>query len=412
MEQAGLVDAAVADYVGRLGRAALMRLVEAKIIEVDADRIAAEAERRQREKGVWVGQATEHGCKTVFARADACDVIWFDAMVDRFADLLGRRGDDRTKDERRAAAIGILANPAYALRLLAEDEAPSLFDPALDDEELPEGDHDPVVEGLPVESGADGRVDGPSTSSGPWAGSSDRAESATDDPAGEHPAQPAGPELVEGPETQPGRDHPVRYPRFDHDHNLARAAIRAISQLDPAKLRPDATLYLHIAHETLQHGLGVVRVEDIGPVVSSLVADWLHGCQVTVKPVIDLNADLLPVDAYEIPRPMRERMFLKRPGSDFPFSTSTGPHLDLDHSDPYRPGRTGQTRENNLGPEARPEHRVITHGLWNRRQPEPGTVLFRAPYGRVFLVNSTGAHDLGEGPFAHHIWQAAAPTHD
>ncbi|QDP98086.1 hypothetical protein FOE78_21230 [Microlunatus elymi] len=146
--------------------------------------------------------------------------------------------------------------------------------------------------------------------------------------------------------------------------------------------------------------------------MSSLVADWLHGCQVTIKPVIDLNTDLLPVDAYEIPRPMRERMFLKRPGSDFPFSTSTGPHLDLDHSDPYRPGRTGQTRENNLGPEARPEHRVITHGLWNRRQPEPGTVLFRAPYGRVFLVNSTGAHDLGEGPFAHHIWQAAAPTHD
>ncbi|QDP98085.1 DUF222 domain-containing protein [Microlunatus elymi] len=199
VEQAGLVDAAVADYVGRLGRAALMRLVEAKIIEVDADRIAAEAERRQREKGVWVGQATEHGCKTVFARADACDVIWFDAMVDRFADLLGRRGDDRTKDERRAAAIGILANPAYALRLLAEDDAPSLFDSALGDEDLPEDDHDP---------------------------------------AGEHPAQPEGPELVEGPETQPGHDHPVRYPRFDHDHNLARAAIRAISQPTPRSCGP------------------------------------------------------------------------------------------------------------------------------------------------------------------------------
>ena len=166
---------------------------------------------------------------------------------------------------------------------------------------------------------------------------------------------------------------------------------------------------MHIATETLQTGLGVTRVEDIGPIVSSLVADWLRNCHVTVKPVIDLPVDLTPVDAYEIPRPMRERMFLKRPTSVFPYSSSGGQHLDLDHSVPYRDCLSGQTREDNLGPMARREHNLITHGPWNRRQPEPGTYVFRAPRGRVFLVNSTGTHDLGEGRFAHQIWQSATP---
>ena len=106
--------------------------------------------------------------------------------------------------------------------------------------------------------------------------------------------------------------------------------------------------------ETLHDGLGVTRVEDIGPVISSLVADWLGDCHVTLKPVIDLNTDLIPVDAYEIPKAMRERMFLKQPGSMFPFSGIVGRHaLDLDHNIPYTPGIPGQTREDNLAPAAR-----------------------------------------------------------
>ncbi|QDP97712.1 hypothetical protein FOE78_18955 [Microlunatus elymi] len=374
LAQALLADEAVADYVGRSDWSQVLRLLEAKIIEVDADRISKLAEEFQTEQGVWVGQSVEHGTKTLFWRGGAPDVIWFEAMVDRIADVLAGRGDTRTKNLRRAAAVGILANPLHALRLLAEDDAPSLFDPDLEGVEDLSG----------VDLGPAGETEGPGM-------------------------QPEGPELVEGPGRQAEVDHPVRFPRIDQDRVLARAMVAAIGRLDPARMRPDATLYVHIARETLESGLGVARVEDIGPVVSSLVADWLGRCDVTVKPVIDLNVDLTPVDAYEVPRAMRERMFLKRLTSVFPFSSSRGQGLDLDHSDPYRDGVPGQTREDNLAPLGRREHNLITHGLWNRRQPEPGTFLFRAPHGKVFLVNSTGTHDLGEGPFAHQIWHAATP---
>jgi hypothetical protein len=156
-------------------------------------------------------------------------------------------------------------------------------------------------------------------------------------------------------------------------------------------------------------GLGVTRVEDVGPIVSSQVAAWLTECQVTVKPVIDLNADRIPIDSYEVPRGMRERAFLRQPGSMFPFSGSVGRHLDLDHAIPYREGVAGQTGDDKVNPVARREHRPITHGRWNRRMPQPGTVVFRAPHGRVILVNETGSHDFGRGQFAYRIWDAAAP---
>lgn len=31
-----------------------------------------------------------------------------------------------------------------------------------------------------------------------------------------------------------------------------------------------------------------------------------------------------------------------------------------------------------------------THGRWRLRQPEPGTYLWRSPYGRYFLVDHDG----------------------
>ncbi|WP_091529672.1 hypothetical protein [Microlunatus soli] len=74
-----------------------------------------------------------------------------------------------------------------------------------------------------------------------------------------------------------------------------------------------------------------------------------------------------------------------------------------------RDGIPEQTGDVKLGPLARREHNSITHGPWNRRQPQPGTHLFRAPHGKIILVNETGNHGLGQGPFAHRIWQAAAP---
>jgi hypothetical protein len=68
----------------------------------------------------------------------------------------------------------------------------------------------------------------------------------------------------------------------------------------------------------------------------------------------------------------------------------------------------GQTRLGNLGPHVRRNHMYKTHGGWQVRQPEPGTWLWRSPHGRIYLVNASGTHPLGNTEFAQAIWRAAA----
>jgi hypothetical protein len=63
----------------------------------------------------------------------------------------------------------------------------------------------------------------------------------------------------------------------------------------------------------------------------------------------------------------------------------------------------------NLGPHTRRHHRHKTHGDWQVRQPEPGTWLWRTPHRRIYLVNATGTHPLGNTEFAEAVWRAANP---
>jgi hypothetical protein len=60
--------------------------------------------------------------KLIIARAAAGDAIWFKATIDRIADILTRHGNDDPVDFRRSKAIGILAQPAEALRLLCQHQ--------------------------------------------------------------------------------------------------------------------------------------------------------------------------------------------------------------------------------------------------------------------------------------------------
>lgn len=57
------------------------------------------------------------------ARVATADAIFFDAVVDRIADILSGRGDLDPWDALRAKAVGILAHPAQAQSLLAEAAA-------------------------------------------------------------------------------------------------------------------------------------------------------------------------------------------------------------------------------------------------------------------------------------------------
>lgn len=142
------------------------------------------------------------------------------------------------------------------------------------------------------------------------------------------------------------------------------------------------------------------------------VRNWLLHHRITLRPVIDLNNPPPPVDSYEIPDRHRRHLALRHPGSLFCWSTSRH-GLDLDHVQPYVPpdqgGPSGQTRIGNLAPVSRREHRLFTHAGWQRRQPDPDTLLTRSPHGHVFLTNTTGTHNLGTSPFAKTVWNAAEP---
>src|SRR3954451_5236726 len=117
-DQARFVDEATTPYVDTLTWAGFTRLVEARIIE--ADPAAAEARRvaAELDRFVATGQSSEHGLKTLIARASAGEIIYFVAMCDRIAAILALEGDPDTIGVRRSKALAILANPARALALL------------------------------------------------------------------------------------------------------------------------------------------------------------------------------------------------------------------------------------------------------------------------------------------------------
>jgi hypothetical protein len=148
--------------------------------------------------------------------------------------------------------------------------------------------------------------------------------------------------------------------------------------------------------------VGVARMEGVGPVTIGQVREFLGHTQVSVRPVIDLDADH-PVDGYEVPDRLREQVWLRTPAGVFPWSGNLSRGKDLDHTVPYlapdRGGPPGQTRAGNQGPMTRFEHRIKTHGRgWRHRQPVPGVFLWRTPHGHWFRTDPTGTHPLGKNP--------------
>lgn len=127
LEQAALVDAAVAPALGALASSRVLGLVEAKVVEADPEGFAARQEAELARRYVSVGRSDEAGLRHVVARVEAGDAAWIDATVDRVADLLAARAtatevEQRSRDEWRAEAFGWLARPAELLQLLLEHQ--------------------------------------------------------------------------------------------------------------------------------------------------------------------------------------------------------------------------------------------------------------------------------------------------
>jgi hypothetical protein len=376
-EQARWVDSQVTPYVSSLPWARIEALLEAKIIEADPDAAAERARAAELEQFVATGQCNEYGLKTLVAKAHGGDVVFFVATCDRIAQVLLERGDTSPVGVRRAKAIGILADPARALTLLAE--------------------HAMGGEGA---AAADGHGDGAADENGALISAADLhpADDDSDDAAEGAACASCGASTGAGRRSnRAGAAGPAGDPA---------AFVKALATIDPKKLMPTATLYVHVSREDLPpHGTGgsgVARVEGIGPVLTDQVGEWLRHRNVRVVPVLDLADVHSGVDSYEVPAWMREILRLRGPAGAYPWSSNLSRRKDADHTVPYAPQRAPappQTRVANLGLLDRPGHRIKTHGRgWKHRQPRPGVYLWRTPHGYWCRVDRTGTHLLGTTP--------------
>jgi hypothetical protein len=188
-----------------------------------------------------------------------------------------------------------------------------------------------------------------------------------------------------------------------------------IRSTDP-RLLPEACVYVHVAEETLLHGRGTARVEGAGPLAATMLTHLLGHTRVRVMPVLRPYAEIA-VDSYEIPEPIRRQVLLRDTYEVFPYSSRTAREGDLDHTDPYRPGRKRQTRASNLGSLWRKPHRAKTHADWDLEQPKPGIFWWSTPAGDRYRVGPNGTSRHFTNPrhrrFDEALWKSdhqAVPT--
>jgi hypothetical protein len=120
--------------------------------------------------------------------------------------------------------------------------------------------------------------------------------------------------------------------------------------------------------------------------------------KVTVKPVIDLNAQLT-AQGYKVPAPIREQIQLRDRTCVYPWCTRPARACDIDHVIPYdhdaeaeaegRP-QPGPTRTDNLACLCRFHHRLKTHSAWRYETTAPGVFEWTSPHGLRYRRDHTG----------------------
>lgn len=341
LDRVGLVDSALSRMIATEGIGRILDVAAAKIIEADPELHdqACEAERRRRY--TRMSRTDEYGLRTLFARIDAGDAVAVDATVTRVAEIIEPLHPEAHPEELRALAFGWLARPAELFTLLLEHTTS-------------EHEHEPEPE-LDLDLGLD------------------------------EPEEPDEPEKAE----------PVMARAFAFPADL----LDALRGLDLTPLAPKAVLHVHL-HEAALHGeSGVARVEGLGAVTLTRLADLLARTSLKVQPVKDLS-DRVRLTAYEHPESLRDQVHLVTGGDYWPWAGSTSRHVDLDHPTPYDHGDDerdpppDQTGSHNSGPLGRQHHRWKTHAGYQSRQCGEGRYVWLTPHGLGFLVDHTGAHRL------------------
>jgi hypothetical protein len=376
------VDHALSDLVGMMPWPRFAKILSATILEADPALAAQRAERARAAQDVFSFDS-EDGLKTIVAKATAGDAIWFLATVNRIAEILAARGDTDPIGVRRSRAVGILARPAEALQLLIEHQ------------------HDPASK----PGSNSGSTEEPAAE--PEPSTYEEEPAAEPEPSSPEPAWESEPSSAE-PDPTDGSEADVEP---DHHQSLS---LRVPPGFNAKAARPRVVLHFHLSEAALSAGHALVRPEDGGPLTLDQLVEFLGstGCQVRIQPVLD-PTEIAPVDGYEIPARLRAAVRVRQVADVFPFGTCLSPHMDIDHTERYVPmdygGPPGQTRLGNLGPFGRPGHRAVTHGGWQKHQPEPGYFVHHSPCGYVYIVTNQGTLALGRTDFSAAVWEASKP---
>lgn len=312
----------------RLGWTAAFTLLRALIVEADPE-VAARREREQQtDRGVHVW-GLSNGVMNVTGRLDVIDARYVDGAVERIAELLAADHPDTARSALRAKALGVLANPAYALAMLQQAAQPALDDAMA---AASEGDPPPHPDEVPIDD-----------------------------------AQ-------------------------RHDPHCLGALCGTVT-VPLAKLRPKLELAVHIHTDAVGRLTGAARIDRAGHVTTALLAELLPGLDVTVQPVIDLP-EIPAEDRYTPSAGLKKALLLTLEHEMFPYSTRRAPGLDWDHTQPFVPGRPGQTRVGNLAPLSRRMHRAKTGRAWRVDQPRPGQFHWFSPLGYRYEVTPSGTRML------------------
>ncbi|KRA38357.1 HNH endonuclease signature motif containing protein [Nocardioides sp. Root614] len=343
-EAAAFVDRQLA-AVGGVGWAQLDRLVTEAILRFDPER--AEAERQAANEDLFVDvdrQVDQHGRVRIDALVDAADGHDFDQAVNRRAIQRGKLGDDSSLDVRRARGVGDMARQDLSLDLLFADE-----------------------ETGEVTVQSPGRARG--------VGDMARQDLSLD-------LLFADEETGEVTVQSPGRKVVLNVHITDTTLTGSRDGRSATSSTNDENpfAKPDVN--------------PVGRWEDKQvPISTAQIKEWLRARDTTVivRPVVDLK-DCVPVDSYEIPDRIRQRVQLRDHQCRFPGCPKQATRCDLDHATPH--GQGGVTCPCNLVPLCRRHHRAKTHSRWRYVIVLPSHYLWTSPNSRHFLVGPNGTRAL------------------
>jgi hypothetical protein len=122
-EAAAWVDAQVAPFAHKIGLGRVLAAVQAALVRFDPEEAARREPAAARCRGVFVGDETTDGIRSIRIQADALDAAAFAATIDAIAGALGRLGDTDRTQVRRAKAVGVIADPQGTLDLLDHDTA-------------------------------------------------------------------------------------------------------------------------------------------------------------------------------------------------------------------------------------------------------------------------------------------------